>query len=277
MSHELFGTFSEPQSPSLGEPYRKHTAAEGSRWKGKQFSISPPKTGKAPDAYIDKQVRSLAEGDRYIDSWILEKRLSKVPGNAVSSKPFYRRAAVNPSVRTPFDTDGSAAALLSKANDSSAKRLRNIYTSPAKAAGPGRPWQDMSLGEPPKYYMDVYEGGREKEKELRATLKASSNKPFVPAGTCNRPFTADVAPHKAAPAGTVKHPPKQGSAFCVFSQCGRDYVPDPVIEAKFHAKEQAAVKPFRPVSSSKARLSMWSPNPYATAARPAPDIDFTII
>jgi len=36
---------------------------------------------------------------RYIDSWILEKRLSKVPGKAVSSKPFYRRAALNPSVR----------------------------------------------------------------------------------------------------------------------------------------------------------------------------------
>jgi hypothetical protein len=26
------------------------------------------------------------------------------------------------------------------------------------------PWKDMTLGEPPKYYSDVYEGGREKEK-----------------------------------------------------------------------------------------------------------------
>jgi hypothetical protein len=26
----------------------------------------------------------------------------------------------------------------------------------------------MTLGEPPKYYMDVYEGGREKEKVWRA-------------------------------------------------------------------------------------------------------------
>lgn len=31
------------------------------RWSGKQFSTVPPKTGKAPDVYIDKQVRSLAE------------------------------------------------------------------------------------------------------------------------------------------------------------------------------------------------------------------------
>lgn len=26
------------------------------------------------------------------------------------------------------------------------------------------PWKDMSIGEAPKYYMDVYDGGREKEK-----------------------------------------------------------------------------------------------------------------
>lgn len=26
------------------------------------------------------------------------------------------------------------------------------------------PWKDMTLGEPPKYYSDVYDGGREKEK-----------------------------------------------------------------------------------------------------------------
>ena len=30
------------------------------RFGGKQFSTAPPKSGKAPDAYIDKQVRSLA-------------------------------------------------------------------------------------------------------------------------------------------------------------------------------------------------------------------------
>jgi hypothetical protein len=45
---------------------------------------------------------------------------------------------------------------------------------------------------------------------------------------------------------------------------------------QYHAKEHAAVKPFRPVSGSKARLSMWSPNPYTTDPRPAPNIDFTI-
>lgn len=37
------------------------SAAENKgRFGGKQFSTVPPKTGKAPDAYLDKQVRSLA-------------------------------------------------------------------------------------------------------------------------------------------------------------------------------------------------------------------------
>lgn len=36
---------------------------------------------------------------------------------------------------------------------------------PLRAAGGfGQPWKDRCLGDPPKYYCDVYEGGREKEK-----------------------------------------------------------------------------------------------------------------
>lgn len=45
---------------------------------------------------------------------------------------------------------------------------------------------------------------------------------------------------------------------------------------QYHAKEHAAVKPFRPASGAKARLSMRDVNPYVVDARPAPSIDFTI-
>jgi hypothetical protein len=37
-----------------------HPADATGRWAGKQFSTVPPKEGKAPDVYLDKQVRSLA-------------------------------------------------------------------------------------------------------------------------------------------------------------------------------------------------------------------------
>ncbi|KAF6264542.1 flagellar associated protein [Scenedesmus sp. NREL 46B-D3] len=218
---ELFGTFSEPGSLSTGDPYRKRQGMVHSTW---HHAVS------ANNSCV------VLLGDRYTDAWILEKRLSRIPGKPVSDKPFYRTVGSNSSItcgpgsndgviskEMPYDTDGSAAALRSNAPRRPADKLRNIYTVAPKKGGYGMPWRDMSLGEPPKYYMDVYDGGRQREKEMRATGKPVSVK-----------------------------------------------------EAKYHAKEHAAVKPFRPVSGSKARLSMWSPNPYTTAARPAPDIDFTI-
>lgn len=64
----------------------------------------------------------------------------------------------------PYDTDGLTAARLSSPPKRPADRLRNIYTSAPKTGGYGMPWKDMSIGEPPKYYMDVYDGGREIEK-----------------------------------------------------------------------------------------------------------------
>ena len=76
-------------------------------------------------------------------------------------------------------------------------------------------------------------------------------RPFVSAGSPRRVFTPDAflaplagdapAAGKGAAAedrGSVPRPwrsggpPKQGAAFCVFSNVGRDFVPDPVPEAK---------------------------------------------
>lgn len=41
------------------QPLPRSTDATG-RWQGKQFCIVPLKEGRAPDAYLDKQVRSNA-------------------------------------------------------------------------------------------------------------------------------------------------------------------------------------------------------------------------
>jgi hypothetical protein len=41
------------------------------------------------------------QGDRYIDAWILDERLSKKPGKALSEKPFHCRVgAANSSIRS---------------------------------------------------------------------------------------------------------------------------------------------------------------------------------
>jgi hypothetical protein len=39
------------------------------------------------------------QGDRYIDAWILDKRLARIPGKNVSDKPFYRSTATKASIR----------------------------------------------------------------------------------------------------------------------------------------------------------------------------------
>lgn len=40
------------------------------------------------------------QGDRYCDAWILDKRLAKKPGTALSNKPFICRVgAANASIR----------------------------------------------------------------------------------------------------------------------------------------------------------------------------------
>jgi hypothetical protein len=47
VAHPVCGMLSQP-------------AEATGRWAGKQFSTVPPKEGKAPDVYLDKQLRSLA-------------------------------------------------------------------------------------------------------------------------------------------------------------------------------------------------------------------------
>ncbi|KAI8477163.1 MAG: hypothetical protein J3K34DRAFT_398488 [Monoraphidium minutum] len=307
----IFGTFSEPGNLAVGDPFTKPPATKLPRHSGRQFATAAPREGRAPDVYFDAAVRSLGEGAPYVDAWILDKRLSRAAGKPVSDKPFVtlvgRRGNISCGPGStdgclsgvPLDTDGSAAAQLSSPPRRPADKLKNMYTAGPKTGGFGRPWRDRTLGVPPPYYPDVYDGGRLKEKEMAAKAKAVSSKPFVSAGHLGRTFAADAFLSQAAAAAAAKArggggtdagkrtpvvstkawrsggPPKMGAAFCVFSQVGRDFVPDPVIEAKFHGRK-AGEKPFRPVGSCHKRLSMRDINPYQLGPRPAPDIDFTL-
>ncbi len=84
--------------------------AEGvGRFAGKQFAVPPPRSGRAPDAYFDKQVRSLAQGDRCVDAWIMQERQSRAPGEPVSTKPFHCCVAGGASIRQAACRARSAA------------------------------------------------------------------------------------------------------------------------------------------------------------------------
>jgi hypothetical protein len=84
----LWGTFSEPGNLAVGDNYVKPPATKLPRHSGQQFSVVAPRSGRAPDAFLDKTVRSLGEGAPFTDAWILALRLSRIPGKPVSDKPF---------------------------------------------------------------------------------------------------------------------------------------------------------------------------------------------
>jgi hypothetical protein len=77
-------------------------AVKSSRHGGKQLAIQPLLSGRNPDVFFDKKVRSLAEGDQYLDPIYLEKEMkARLGGKPISEKAFvppkgtHRRCNVN--------------------------------------------------------------------------------------------------------------------------------------------------------------------------------------
>lgn len=84
-------------------PYDHAGAGFSGRFAGKQFTIPHPRSGRGPDSYFDTQTRSLALGSRYLDTWILQQRLARVPGKNVSNEPFHCRVGGGASIRQGSD------------------------------------------------------------------------------------------------------------------------------------------------------------------------------
>jgi hypothetical protein len=63
---------------------------KSSRHGGKRLINRPLLEGKTPDVFFDKDLRSLRDGDTYMDPIYVEKALQKmVGGKQVSSKAFF--------------------------------------------------------------------------------------------------------------------------------------------------------------------------------------------
>ena len=65
-------------------------AESSSRFGGKQFGVKALVKGRMPDVYLDKEVRSLGEGDAYLDALQMERKLKNmVGGKNVTEKAFF--------------------------------------------------------------------------------------------------------------------------------------------------------------------------------------------
>ena len=65
-------------------------AAKSARHGGKRLAMQPNLTGRNPEVFFDKKVRSLAEGDQYLDPAVVEREIkNRVGGKSVSDKAFF--------------------------------------------------------------------------------------------------------------------------------------------------------------------------------------------
>lgn len=116
-SYTLFSTFREEPSAGVGTAYvtadtasalcvtswavnpsadEAHTrndvwfADKSSRHAGKRLGTQPLMKGRNPDVWFDKDVRSLADGDVYMDPMEVEKKLQQqVGGKQVTERAFF--------------------------------------------------------------------------------------------------------------------------------------------------------------------------------------------
>ena len=71
-------------------PINRRLAVRTSRTSGKQISTRPAVAGQLPEAYFDKKIRSLADGDQYQDPAHIEKEIQqKLGGQPASDKSFF--------------------------------------------------------------------------------------------------------------------------------------------------------------------------------------------
>ena len=60
------------------------------RFKGKGLASQPLQAGRTPDVFFDNKIRSLADGDQYLDPARVEKEIdAMVGGTAVTEKAFF--------------------------------------------------------------------------------------------------------------------------------------------------------------------------------------------
>jgi hypothetical protein len=165
---------------------------------------------------------------------------------------------------------------------------RAIYTSPSKVGGPGFPISERTLGRTTfQYFPDEYLRGRTLDKTLKSKARERINAPFIGSATAkSATFTSNAdlygyASHIRQYAAVPK-PPEEKPWAPVSKRSPRSQglfsAPSHMEERPFGGAAGLALRdgsigpprakpmhpPFCPAGNSKRRLSMWSPNHFAS-------------
>lgn len=196
--------FSIPTFTTIGDQYDKRRVVD-ERSKGKTFLVPSGRTGKMPDALLEKEFKSIHEGDKYIDPgtadrrYRLEKKKKNIveapfkyanfPQKAAGSGSYYGTLDGKP---IPHETDY----VVPRKGDPVTRKgptIRPMYTAPGKKGTYGYVGTTFStVGE--DYVADFYDAKRTLERKARAESHAKmQSNAFKPVGRSAKTF--DEAPN----------------------------------------------------------------------------------
>lgn len=220
--------FSIPTYTTIGDRYEKKVIDE--RSKGKTFLVPSGRTGKLPDALIQKEFLSINEGDKYVDPGTADRRyrLEKKKKN-ITEAPFkYANFPQKPSGSgsyfgtmdgkpIPHETDY----IVPRKGDKIEKKgptVRPIYTAPSKKGSYGMVGTTFSsVGQ--DYVADFYDTKRMRERQEReASHKKMQSSAFKPVGRSAKTF--DEAPNAGVSSCytlTKPMPPRKPQALNKYS------------------------------------------------------------
>lgn len=168
--------FSQPSYNTIGDEYDKKVPASGAdaRVRGAQFKTSPAKRGLGIDVGFEKGVKSLSEGDKYVDPGAVEKRdrierdkKKLTPEGFKFTNPGKRSAGLGNHYGC-FDNGlkhETEYVVLKKGEipDKSQPKPKNIITGPAKRGTYGYIGTTLGKGDEYRYISDPYDAEKRRQ------------------------------------------------------------------------------------------------------------------
>lgn len=287
------GYFAKSGYTSIGDDYDKRAAAAGVANKDKKpldsFKTNPSKKGNGPEALFDKKIKSLAEGDKYVDPGIRDKRVQMENDKKKLTSNGFQYASKNTSKgpirgmigEYPKHEPEYVVVKRGEVGKSDKGAPKGIYTNPSKKGGYGT-WGTTLSSEQYKYVSDPYDSAarsqsadqKEKDKKamgapFRSRIRGTGGFNCTEATGTDKIYGLDVPlpPKKETtlkksgkeftPGQSWKpsNPPKKGHNVFIAGK-GPEYASDPIpVTQPQKDKESKNANVWKPVSGQRSVVS----------------------